>query len=214
MTPETAGQEAGHFAVFPLGVVLLPGGLLQLRIFEPRYLRMVSECLRRQTPFVVAAILSGREAGDVAVPAASGTLAEIVDWEQLEDGLLGLLCEGRERVSIGELSAEQDGLLRATVEPLPAESAAALPEDLAWTAQLLDRLLNQLGPPYDRLRCETPTAGDVADRLVELLPLPLAQKQALFEAPGPLERLRRLAALIDPGGSRSRPGPRGAGAGG
>jgi Lon protease-like protein len=198
-------------AVFPLGVVLFPGGLLQLRIFEPRYLRMVSECLRQQTPFVVAAILSGREAGDQAVPAASGTLAEIIDWERLEDGLLGLLCEGRGRVSIGELSAEQDGLLRATVKPLAAESPAPLPADFAWLAELLEQLLSQLGPPYDRLRRETPMAGDVGDRLVELLPLPLAQKQALFDAPGPLDRLRRLAALIDPEGSR--PGPADAGAG-
>lgn len=201
MTTEVPAPGAGRFAVFPLGVVLLPGGLLQLRIFEPRYVRMVSECLRQQSPFVVAAILSGREAGDVAVPASSGTLAAIIDWEQLEDGLLGLLCEGRERVSIGELSAEHDGLLRAAIQPLPAEPTAALPEDLAWTAQLLDQLLSQLGPPYDRLRRETPTAGDVADRLVELLPLPLDRKQALFEAPGPVERLRRLAALIDPEGS-------------
>jgi Lon protease-like protein len=206
MKPEQDAAGVGHCAVFPLGVILLPGGLLQLRIFEPRYLRMVSECLRLQVPFVVAAILSGREAGDVAVPAASGTLAEIVDWEQLDDGLLGLLCEGRQKVSIGELSADQDGLLRGSVEPLPAEPPAALPDDLAWMAELLEKLLRQLGPPYDRLLRATPGAGDVADRLVELLPLPLAQKQALFEATGPLERLRRLAGLIDPEGSGARPG--------
>ena len=211
MTPEAAGAGPVRRAVFPLGVVLLPGGLLQLRIFEPRYLRMVSECLRQQAPFVVAAILSGREAGDVAVPAASGTLAEIVDWEQLEDGLLGLLCEGRQKVSIGELSAEQDGLLRAAVQPLAGESPAALPDEFVWMAELLEQLARQLGAPYDRLLREAPGAGDVADRLVELLPLPLAQKQALFEAPGPVERLRRLAALIDPEASGPRPGAADAG---
>ena len=211
MTAEEKAREAGRLAVFPLGVVLFPGGLLQLRIFEPRYVRMVSECLRQQSPFVVAAILAGREAGDVAVPATSGTLTEIIDWEQLEDGLLGLLCEGRQRVAIGELSAEPDGLLRAQVEPLASEAPAGLPDELGWMAQLLEQLLKQLGAPYDRLLREAPGAGDVADRLVELLPIPLAQKQALFETPGPLERLRRLAALIDPEGAGQRPGGAGAG---
>ena len=77
MQADGAEQNVERVALFPLNVVLFPGGLLSLRIFEPRYLRMVSECLREQRPFAVAAIVAGSEAGGVASTAASGTLAKI-----------------------------------------------------------------------------------------------------------------------------------------
>lgn len=188
-----------RLALFPLNLVLFPGGLLPLRIFEPRYQRMVSECLRREEPFVVAAILDGGpEAGGVASTAGSGTLARIVDWERLDDGLLGLLCDGQERVVLGAVETEQDQLLRAEVIRQPAAAAQPLPADLAWTAALLDRLLQRIGDPFDRLRAAEPNADHVAGRLTELMPLPISEKQALFEMEDAVERLRRLAALIQP----------------
>lgn len=191
-------HRAGRYALFPLGVVLFPGGLLPLRIFEPRYQRMVSECLRSEQPFIVAAIVEGPEAGGVATPAATGTLARIVDWEQLEDGLLGLLCEGGHQVAIGEIEVESDRLLRASATPLPAPTAQPLPDDLAWTGALLHEVLEKLGPPFDRLAIERPSADHVANRLTELLPLPIADKQRLLEMPDSLERLRGLVELIRP----------------
>lgn len=190
-------------ALFPLHLVLFPGGLLPLRIFEPRYQRMVSECLRGDQPFAVAAILDGPEAGGVAVSAPRGTLARIIDWETLDDGLLGLLCEGTTRVAISAVEVESDQLLRASVAPLPETPSQAVPDDLFWLQSLLLELLQRLGPPHDRLAVKAPSAAHVANRLVELLPLPLAEKQALFDTPDALTRLRRLAALIAPGESGS-----------
>ncbi len=186
-------------ALFPLNVVLFPGGLLPLRIFEPRYLRMVSECLRGDECFVVAAIVDGPEAGGVASTANSGTLARIVDWEQHDDGLLGLLCEGEQRCTLGRVSVEHDQLLRAEFERLPHDEPRPMPEHLGWMAGLLDELLRRVGPPFDRLASLPPSADQVANRLIELLPLPLAEKQALFDMQDSVARLRRLAGLIDPG---------------
>lgn len=188
-----------RFALFPLNVVLFPGGLLPLRIFEPRYLRMVSECFRGGEPFVVAAIVEGPEAGGAAMTAKTGTLTRIIDWEQHEDGLLGLLCEGEQTVAIGDVDLEHDQLARAVVKRRPLAAPRSLPRDMAWLAELLDDLLRRVGPPFDRLVVSGPSADHVAGRLIELLPLPLAEKQALFEMPDSVARLRRLAGLIDPG---------------
>ena len=188
-----------RYALFPLNLVLFPGGLLALRIFEPRYLRMVSECLRKQQPFVVAAIVDGPEAGGVAETASCGTLARIIDWEQLEDGLLGLWCEGEEAVALGGVQIEQDDLLRVAVVRRPGLAPQPLPTEFGWMAELLDELLQRIGPPFDRLSLEHPGAEHVSARLTELLPLPLAEKQRLFEMPDHIERLRRLAGFVDPG---------------
>ena len=185
-------------ALFPLNVVLFPGGLLPLRIFEPRYLRMVSECLRGDLPFAVAAIVDGPEVGGVAATARSGTLVRIIDWQQEDDGLLGLLCEGEQVFQLGEVEVEQDQLLRAEVERQPSALPQPVPDDLAWMAELLDDLLARMGEPYDRLALSDPSADHVGARLIELLPLPLAEKQALFEIGDAAQRLRRLCGLVRP----------------
>lgn len=192
-----------RFPVFPLQLVLFPGGLLPLRIFEPRYQRMVSECLRHEQPFVVVAIVDGPEAGGVATPAGSGTLARIIDWEPLADGLLGLLCEGEQIVAIDAVEAESDGLLRAGVQRLPPSRPQSIPADLEWMVNLLGELLKRVGPPFDRLSGAVPNAEHVAARLIELLPLPVAEKQRLFELDDSVERLHQLSRLIDPRGGRA-----------
>lgn len=206
MSTDASGQVAERVAVFPLNVVLFPGGLLPLRIFEPRYLRMVSECMRHDAPFVVVPIVDGEESGGVATIAATGTLARIIDWEQRDDGLLGLLCEGGQRVAIGDTEVEHDRLLRAQVVPLRPPRPQALPSDLAWAAELLDELLRRIGPPFDRLISADPATGPSADhvvnRLIEILPLPLAEKCALSDIDDSVARLQRLSGLINPAGSQ------------
>jgi len=200
MPADSERQAVERVALFPLNVVLFPGGLLPLRIFEPRYLRMVSECMRDQLPFAVAAILDGPEAGGVAATAGSGTLARIIDWEQRDDGLLGLVCEGEQGFSLRSVVVEHDQLLRAEIVRRPAVAPRPMPAELAWMGELLNDLLERVGEPFRRLLRDRPSADHVANRLIELLPLPLDQKQALFEMPDGIARLRRLAGLINPQG--------------
>lgn len=184
--------------MFPLNVVLFPGGLLPLRIFEPRYLRMVSECLRANEPFAVAAIVEGPEVGGAASTATTGTLARIIDWQQDEDGLLGLLCQGEQVFALEQVVEEHDQLLRASIVRLPFVEPQSVPDELSWMVRLLDDLLQRLGSPFDRLAVANPSADQVAARLTELLPLPLAEKQALFEIGDGLQRLHRLCGLVRP----------------
>lgn len=198
MSTEAERETGERVALFPLNVVLFPGGLLPLRIFEPRYLRMVSECLRNDQPFAVAAIQDGPEAGGIAATAATGTLARIIDWNEEDDGLLGLLCRGEQMFTLGEVSAEHDLLLRASITRLPLPAPQPLPADLDWVMRLFDELLQRLEPPFDSYSGVEPNADHVAGRLIELLPLPLPEKQALLEVPDATQRLRRLCGLIRP----------------
>lgn len=198
MTADSGSTATERVPLFPLNVVLFPGGLLPLRIFEPRYLRMVSECLRSDQPFAVAAIRDGPEVGGVASTAATGTLARIIDWQQEDDGLLGLLCEGEQVFSLGEVTVEHDRLLRAEVVRRPLARPQPVPKELSWMAELLDDVLQRLEPPFDRLAVANPSADHVAARLIELLPLPLDEKQALFEVDDSVQRLHRLCGLVRP----------------
>ena len=111
-----------ELAVFPLRVVLFPGGVLPLRIFEPRYLGMVSRCLKRAEPFVVVLALPGGEPGRLRC-AAVGTTARIVDFGRAQDGLLTLRTVGEARVRLGPLRRATDGL--AIAARARANSAAS-----------------------------------------------------------------------------------------
>lgn len=178
--------------IFPLHSVLFPGGPLALRIFEARYLDMVSRCLREESGFGVALIREGREVGQAAEVYEVGTLGQISYWEQRKDGLLGITLKGEQRFQILD-SKVADNLLRiAEVELLPNPQPLALPEKYQHLAGLLERMLGELEQPYAGLAQELDNAEWVGARLVELLPLELVQKQRLLLEDDPLQRLERL----------------------
>ena len=183
--------------LFPLGAVLFPGGPLALRIFEPRYIDMVGRCMRQSTGFGVVLLVEGREAGGGAMTtAATGTEAHIVDFNRLEDGLLGLTCLGRERLKILRAWRQDDGLNLAEVEDVPAEPAASVPESCAHLPEALRRLYPDLESIYSWVTPRWDDAAWVGNRLAELAPLEPAVKQGLLELDDPLERLKYLAPLI------------------
>jgi uncharacterized protein len=182
--------------LFPLGVVLFPGGPLKLRIFETRYVDMVGRCLRESQPFGVALLVEGQEAGGPALTAEIGTTARIVDFEQLKDGLLGITALGERRFHIIGRERQADGLNIAAVEWLPAEQPAAVPPESAHLVKLLQYALPQLAPLYDLSSAQYQDAGWVSARLVEILPLPLPEKQRCLEMTEPLQRLQYLGTLV------------------
>lgn len=129
--------------LFPLNTVLFPGTPLSLRIFEPRYRRMVSECIRTSSPFGVVLIREGREAfGPPAIPHDIGCLASIERLESLEGGRMHLVARGCERFRIRAVSLDRS-LLRGDVELL------ALPEPSPADAR---RLADEARALHDRVR--------------------------------------------------------------
>ncbi len=183
--------------LFPLNTVLFPGGLLPLRIFEPRYLDMVGRCMREGADFGVVLITSGEEAGPVAAMATIGTGARVVDFSQLPDGLLGVMCRGSRRFRLLRHRVQSDGLQVGEVEWLAEPGPAALAEEHRPLAVLLRRVLAELGDTARHLDADFDDADWVSNRLAEFLPLERTDQQALLELTDPQERMRRLAPLID-----------------
>jgi len=192
--------------LFPLRTVLFPGGLLPLRLFETRYLDMVSRCLREDAEFGVLLIVSGEEAGAVAELATIGTSARIVDFSQLPDGLLGLMCRGSRRFRLKSHRVQSDGLLVGSVDWLAESGPSALLPEHQLQAQVLRQALEELGDTARHLEEDFGDAGWVANRLAEFLPLEHAAQQSLLEVTDPQERMRQLAPLIQETGE---PGPGG-----
>lgn len=183
--------------LFPLQTVLFPGGPLKLRIFEPRYLDMVSRCIREESGFGVALILEGREAGGPARTTQIGTLARIVDFERLEDGLLGITARGERRFRIVATRCESDGLNVADVEWVADEPSVCLPETYVILAELLQRAFEQIGEPHAAQTARYEDASWVGMRLAEILPLDMSERQAMLEMNDAAERLRWLRGRLD-----------------
>ncbi len=182
--------------LFPLNAVLFPGGALPLRIFEPRYLDMVSKCLRTDTGIGVVLIKNGDEIGTAAEPHSIGTLCEISYWNRRTDGLLGVTLRGQQRFLVHSHWVEPNQLLMAEVEVLEPMPELELPKEYHALEVLLRRIMAQLGPPHTTLPEQYTEAGWVCARLTELLPLPLDEKQAILHIADPQARLRAVGAAI------------------
>ena len=183
-------------ALFPLHTVLFPGGPLPLRIFETRYTDMVRRCMRTQEPFGVVMIQEGDEAGVVATTATVGCTARIVDFHTLHDGLLGISCVGERKFRVLRVWRADDGLNMGEVAWLPVEPELPVPAECERLASTLRRALEELAEHYENVARKFDDAAWIGARIAELLPIELADKQALLELDDPLERLRSLLTVV------------------
>lgn len=181
--------------LFPLNTVLFPGGPLPLRIFEARYIDMISACLKTDTRFGVLLIRDGGETG-AATTYDVGTLARIVDWYQGSDGLLGVTAVGTERFRLLSSERQDDGLNVGEIEILDAEPVMALPDEYGEMAEILAGVLDDLGLLYESLERRLDDAGWVSSRFFEILPIDLGQKQHSLEQGDPADRLQIVHALL------------------
>ncbi|NCF13806.1 MAG: peptidase S16 [Gammaproteobacteria bacterium] len=168
-------------ALFPLNTVLFPGGPLPLRVFEPRYLDMISRCMKEDAPFGVLLIRDGHEAGP-ATTHHVGTLARVTDWYQGSDGLLGITAIGTERFRLHSAEQLGDGLNVGEVELVPPTQPMALPNEFKALPPILESVLNDLGRLYEGLERKYDDAAWVAWRFIEILPIDLQTKQAVLES--------------------------------
>jgi uncharacterized protein len=187
--------------LFPLGTVLFPQGRLPLRVFEPRYVDLVRDCLRHTKPFGVVWI---REGSEVVGPADTmpklaqiGSLAQIVDWDALPDGRLGMTIEGGGKFRLLSTEQKPNYLIVAEVELLPEEPQLPLPERARDLVPLLQQLMRH--PLIERLQLqpEQRDGGRLANQLAQLLPIPEAGKFTLLTEADPLLRLDRLLQLLE-----------------
>ncbi len=189
--------------MFPLGAVLLPGEELPLRIFEPRYRRMIEHCLATDGRFGVVLIERGSEVGGGDVRTDIGTVALIDRYVRKMGGEFTLICRGTERVRVTRW-LEDDPYPRAEAQPWPDEVQPAV--DLipllgkrGEIERLTARLARNDGArprPWPDLRLpEDPVERSYF--LARALPLSDADRHRALAAPGPADRVRALTDALD-----------------
>ncbi len=168
-------------ALFPLSQIVLPQGRLELRVFEPRYQRLVREA--QQRPFASALLNPYVHNQHQSRIFPVVTLVQIVDFSQLDDGLLGITIEGMQRMRIQERWQEPDQLHVATVNALPD-----------WPAQPLNSAQQLLVPTLQQIYQQNPQLAALypdphwqdgrwlARRWLEVLTMPPQLKFQLMEA--------------------------------
>ncbi len=182
--------------LFPLNTVLFPGGVLPLRIFEPRYLDMVSDCLRNDSGIGVVLIRNGREVGEIADFYEVGTLCNIRYWHKRPDGLLGVTLQGEQCFRILSTEVKPNRLIVAEVDLIPESPSIPVTETHQQLVDLLKQIINQLEPPYSTLTPAYDDAVWVSARLVELLPIDLSAKQKLLMTEDVVQRLDSITSML------------------
>jgi len=193
-----AAERIAALPLFPLRSVLFPGGLLALKVFEARYLDLVSDCLRRQQPFGVVCLLQGGEvrAGKTAAVRfeGAGVLARLDDVDSEQPGVLRARCTGTRRFRLAGAAAQQtDGLWVGSASLLPDDPPLVPSVEMLPTVKALsnaiDTLKAQGAEPFN-LPHRLDDAGWVANRWCEILPISLGAKQKLMELDDPQVRLQ------------------------
>ncbi|MEE9160979.1 MAG: LON peptidase substrate-binding domain-containing protein [Gammaproteobacteria bacterium] len=183
--------------LFPLNTVLFPGGILPLKIFEARYLDLVSECLRTNKEFGICLISSGDEVAGSAKCYEIGTMAKIIDWDKRDDGLLEIVVEGGQRFRLLDKRERANHLAEGDVLLIEDDDC----EDIPVQYQLLSDLLRQIAQKFE-LSYQSEhelyeNASWVGYRLSEVLPLESDERQALLEIDNVMIRLQHIQDAIE-----------------
>jgi hypothetical protein len=172
--------------MFPLGVVLVPSAALPLHVFEPRYRSLVADCLAGDREFGVVLIERGSEVGGNDVRSSVGTVARIVEAEELPDGRWALVAVGVRRIRVVQWLPD---------DPYPVAEVEDWPDPDPDVGYL--ELVHEVRSQLRRCLALAAEAGDrAAPATIELSDDPvLAIHQAASVAPlGPLDQHRLLAA--------------------
>lgn len=192
--------------LFPLGTVLFPDGIIALKIFEARYLDMIKQCLREKTQFGVVSIIQN---ADVKLDDASlsfskiGTLAQIEDFDPVHPALYMTKSLGTQRFKLLSSEQEKSGLWMGEVELLDSDPLTPIPPEHQKVAELLEEVIslisseNLLGEAPFKAPFKINDCGWVSNRLAELLPIPLVQKNHLLAQTNPRIRLDLITEIIE-----------------
>lgn len=186
-------NELMEIPLFPLGLVLFPGMVQPLHIFEPRYREMTKNSLDGAGMFGITLALP-ESVFHHEVPARVGSIARILNYHRLPDGRYNLLTVGARRFEIVETMRDQP-YLRGRVRLLPEEIGSGPVELLASEARkLLDDYLTTVLSDTENGDKTIAIPSDPIELsyfIAVLLPCEDLDKQELLEAPTADERLAR-----------------------
>ncbi len=186
--------------MFPLGTVLLPGEVLPLHVFEPRYRMLVASVLPGSATFGIILIARGSEVGGGDERVALGTAANIVEVAEFPDGRYALLVHGEERVRVRSWLGE-DPYPTAIVESVstpPGDALAGFLEEATSAVRRARALLSELGATMGPWALdESLDPESTSWRLASLAPFGAFDRQRILEAPTVSARLATITVLAD-----------------
>ncbi len=183
-------------ALFPLQTVVFPGGLLPLRVFEPRYMDMVTQAIAERAAFGICAIREGRDVDVGAKHYTLGTRVHVMDWDMPQPGILHIQTQALERFVVRSSHSESNGLRIGEVDDVSPEPAIALPEELTLAAEVLYQIINELGAEKFAQPHDFNNATWISYRLSEVLPLKLSVRQNLLAMNDSIARLTILTDFL------------------
>mgnify|MGYP001165126075 FL=1 len=186
-------------ALFPLSVNVLPGAYLPLQIFEPRYIDMVSECLANSEGFCIVLFKDDEnEENKEYLPHHNiATYVEIVDFNKLDNGLLGITVQGKYKIKIEDVWKQEDELLLGKIEKINEEddNLSNEPEYLdLWN--MVKEITNHPEIKKLNLDLDLNSSISVCYILASVLPLRPQEKQTILEFENNRDKLDYLKALI------------------
>jgi Lon protease-like protein len=187
--------------MFPLGTVLFPSAVLPLHVFEPRYRAMVRDCLAADREMGVVLIERGSEVGGDDVRTDVGTVARIVEAQELPDGRWALVTVGARRLRV-ERWMPDDPYPIAEIEDWPDPEPG--PDLAGRTAEVQSRLRTVLALAAEAGDATAPATIELSPdpvlaghQMSAVAPLGSLDQQALLAAATPEARLDHLARLLD-----------------
>jgi Lon protease-like protein len=181
-------MQPDRIPLFPLNVVLFPGEPLPLHIFEPRYRRMVRECLDAKTQFGLLLALSD----GVARVGCSAEILEVT--KRYDDGRMDILTVGRHRFRIVDLFTE-DPLLQGNVDYLLDEDSTPDPRKKKELIDLYEVCYTLLFSGMPR-NIDDPGLDQISFAISGVLPIDLLWKQQILELHSEVERQDRLLGYL------------------
>lgn len=171
---------------------------MPLKIFEQRYLSLVKTCMKKEHGFVVILINSGKEVNDVPEIYRIGTYTNIIDWQSLDNGLLGITIQGIHRVQHHGVTAQRDGLLVGQTKQLENcdDKTITLNSEHGELVKTLQELSKHPFVAQRYLNIDYSSASSVCNRLSELLPIPNRLKQELLETLDINHHIKKLQTII------------------
>lgn len=202
MQTESLTLYEREIPLFPLQVVLFPGGVLPLHIFEPRYREMIQYCLDNDSEFGVVLMNGGEETGEPVKSYRVGTATRILDVQHLPDGRMNLITAGEYRFEILDVQDELPYLVAQvrllddefTLEVEPAVEALAL--EIAALYKTYEQLSSRLIFAWQATEDSPEHPMELAYQIGTRLRVSLEERQSLLETVRLEELLAREIAIL------------------
>ncbi|MAR95121.1 MAG: ATP-dependent protease La (LON) domain protein [Gammaproteobacteria bacterium] len=191
-------MKTNSLPIFPLEIVALPGTIHSLKIFEPRYLKMIKDCMKNDHGFVIVYQKKHSQKDEYEI-SKKGSYVEIIDFNNLPNGLLLIAVKSINKVLIKDLTKMEDGLHVAKTQPVidPEVDDQALLAEFPEITNILSQLVKHPKIIDIPLNVDFNSADSVAYHLAGLIPIPGSSKQSLLEAFDASQRLSILSKYIE-----------------